>query len=72
VNAIPLFGSYIDAKTKDRILEYKKLYVWLDEDKVRYAMSQVQNMRSIGVDAVLISTKEDPKQYLNMNPEWRW
>lgn len=60
-----LFGSNISLKRLAvlRQLGYNKVVIWLDWDKKEYAMKAAQLAQSIGLQAQVIHTIKDPKEY---------
>ena len=60
-----LFGSNISLKRLAtlKLLGYKEVIIWLDWDKREYAIKAAQLAQSIGLQARVIHTKLDPKEY---------
>ena len=64
VTATPLLGSSMPLELTETILErFKTVKVWLDRDKAIEAVKMVRNLRQKGVDADVIVTDKDPKEY---------
>ena len=64
VTATPLLGSSMPLELTETILErFKTVRVWLDRDKAIEAVKMVRNLRQKGVDADVIVTDKDPKEY---------
>jgi len=60
-----LFGSNISLKRLAtlKLLGYNEVIIWLDWDKKEYAIKAAQLAQSIGLQARVIHTKLDPKDY---------
>ena len=60
-----LFGSNISLKRLAtlKLLGYNEVIIWLDWDKKEYAIKAAQQAQSIGLQARVIHTKLDPKEY---------
>lgn len=60
-----LFGSNISLKRLATLktLGYTEIVIWLDWDKKEYAIKAAQLAQSIGLQARVIHTKLDPKEY---------
>lgn len=60
-----LFGSNISLKRLAtlKLLGYNEVIIWLDWDKKEYAIKAAQLAQSIGLQARVIHTKLDPKEY---------
>ena len=64
VIATPLLGSSMPLELTETILErFKTVRVWLDRDKAIEAVKMVRNLKQKGVDADVIVTDKDPKEY---------
>ena len=51
-------------KLTETILErFKKVWVWLDRDKAIDAVKMARNLKQKGIDADVIITDKDPKEY---------
>ena len=60
----PLLGSSMPLELIQTISErFKKVLVWLDRDKAIEAVKMVRNLKQKGVDADVIVTDKDPKEY---------
>jgi len=60
----PLLGSIISLELTETILErFKTVYLWLDRDKAIEAVKQARNLKQKGVNADVIITPKDPKEY---------
>ncbi len=69
VDSIPLFGSSVSNNKLTRIIgPYKKVYVWLDSDKLHVARNIAERCIMLGKDAYVIYTDKDPK-YMEFNYE---
>jgi hypothetical protein len=62
---LTLFGSNISLKRLAtlKLLGYNEVIIWLDWDKREYAIKAAQLAQSIGLEAQVIHTKLDPKDY---------
>lgn len=62
---LTLFGSNIKLKRLAtlKLLGYNEVIIWLDWDKKEYAIKAAQLAQSIGLQARVIHTKLDPKDY---------
>lgn len=62
---LTLFGSNISLKRLAtlKLLGYNEVIIWLDWDKREYAIKAAQLAQSIGLQAQVIHTKLDPKEY---------
>jgi len=60
-----LFGSNISLKRLATLktLGYTEIVIWLDWDKKEYAIEAAQHAQSIGLQARVIHTQLDPKEY---------
>jgi len=60
-----LFGSNISLKRLAtlKLLGYNEVIIWLDWDKKEYAVEASRKAQSIGLQARVIHTKLDPKDY---------
>ena len=64
VTATPLLGSSMSLELTETILErFKTVRVWLDRDKAIEAVKQARSLKEKGVDADVIITDKDPKEY---------
>ena len=62
--AIPLLGSIMPLELTETILErFKTVFLWLDRDKAIEAVKQARNLKQKGVNADVIITPKDPKEY---------
>jgi len=60
----PLLGSSMPLKLTETILErFKKVRIWLDRDKAIEAIKMVRNLKQKGIDADVIISANDPKEY---------
>jgi hypothetical protein len=60
----PLLGSSMPLKLTETILErFKKVWIWLDRDKAIDAVKMARNLKQKGIDADVIITDKDPKEY---------
>jgi len=60
----PLLGSSMPLKLTETILErFKKVRVWLDRDKATEAVKMARNLKQKGIDADVIISANDPKEY---------
>lgn len=65
-DSFPLFGSTISKNKLATITKpYKKVYVWLDSDKLNNARQIAEQVKMLGKESVVIYTDDDPK-YLNV------
>ena len=61
-----LFGAYLSLGQAQRLARYfKKLYIWLDQDKTKEAMKFQQRYAMLFNDIKVISTELDPKECSN-------
>ena len=64
VIATPLLGSSMPLELTQTILErFKTVRIWLDRDKASEAVKMVKNLRQHNIDADVIITDKDPKEY---------
>ena len=64
VTVTPLLGSNISPELTQTILErFKTVRVWLDRDKAIDAVKQARNLKQKGIDAEVIVSPKDPKDY---------
>lgn len=65
-DSFPLFGSTISRNKLARIVKpYKRVYVWLDSDKLNNARQIADQVKMLGKESQVIYTELDPK-YLNV------
>lgn len=65
-DSFPLFGSTISKNKLATITKpYKKVYVWLDSDKLNNARQIAEQVKMLGKESVVVFTDDDPK-YLNV------
>ena len=59
-----LWGSGINTK-RFRVLgdRFSRLFIWLDKDKARYAVSAGERARPFFNEVRVIVTEKDPKEY---------
>lgn len=63
-DAMPLLGSHLPTEKLLRLRGlYKTLLVWLDHDKGKEAQNICTRAKLVGMEAHLISTELDPKEY---------
>lgn len=61
-DSFPLFGSTISRNKLARIAKpYKKVYVWLDSDKLNNARKIAEQVQMLGKQSEVIFTELDPK-----------
>lgn len=63
-DAMPCLGSHLPVKkivALNRL--YESLVVWLDYDKFKEAMDIANKAKWIGMDARVVQTEKDPKEY---------
>lgn len=64
VCTIPLLGSIMPLKLTETILErFKNVKIWLDRDKAIEAVKMARNLKQKGINADVIITPNDPKEY---------
>jgi len=64
VTVTPLLGSSISLELTQTILErFKTVRVWLDRDKAIDAVKQARSLKEKGIDAEVIVSPNDPKEY---------
>ena len=64
VCATPLLGSTMPLKLTETILErFKNVKIWLDRDKAVEAVKMARNLKQKGINADVIITPKDPKEY---------
>lgn len=69
VDCYPLFGSSIsNSKLCTLVAPYKKVWVWLDSDKLHSARAIAERCIMLGKEASVVFTQHDPK-YLNADKE---
>jgi hypothetical protein len=67
IDAMPLLGSHLASSKLNRLKRlYSNLIVWLDHDKGKEAQQIARRATMIGIEARLISTELDPKEYDNL------
>ena len=60
----PLLGSSMPLELIQTISErFKKVLVWLDRDKAIEAVKMARNLKQKGIEAEVIVTPNDPKEY---------
>lgn len=64
VTVVPLLGSSIPLELTETILErFKIVRLWLDRDKAIEAVKMARNLKQQNIDADVIITDKDPKEY---------
>jgi hypothetical protein len=61
-NSLALLGSYLPDSIYDRLKGYKKVFIWLDDDKYLTAVAYSKRLREFGLDVSVIKTAKDPKE----------
>lgn len=62
LSTIALLGTYMDEEVLKQ-LQGKKVYVWLDGDAFQKAVSYVERLSQLGVEARVVHTLKDPKDH---------
>lgn len=62
--SMPLLGTHLPTQKLNRLKGlYSKMVVWLDHDKGKESQAIADRAKMIGMDAKVISTDLDPKEY---------
>lgn len=63
-SAVSLFGSHIPKDWIPLLTRLSREYIlWLDEDKYAESLKQARMLRTLGLNATVVRTPEDPKAY---------